>query len=140
MSAATSQSRTPTAHARKASGFPIGFYRYRNYTLFAFTCIPIMLSATALLEGAYALGKGEEAWKAWLATMGKPHWLALSFVNLAFVLYFAIRFGWVGRKIAAGRIGPIPRPPLPMPLLGVAPLGGFVTLWIVLLAILGGLL
>jgi TRAP-type C4-dicarboxylate transport system permease small subunit len=66
--------------------------------------------------------------------------MALSVVCLLFTLYFAIRFFWVGRKIAAGRIGPIPGPPLPMPILGVAPIGGAVTLWLILLAILVGLL
>ena len=59
-------------------------------------------------------------------------------VCLAFTLYFAIRFAWIGRKLGAGRIGPIPAAPLPLPILGVAPIGGFVTLWIVLLVILGG--
>jgi len=140
VSAATTHSKTPTAASRKPSGFPMGFYRYRNYTLFAFTSVPIMLCATALIEGANALSHGKEAWEAWLANMAKPHWLALSWVCLGFVLYFAIRFGWVGRKIAAGRIGPVPRPPLPLFLLGVAPLGGFVTVWLILLAILGGAL
>ncbi len=59
---------------------------------------------------------------------------------LLFTLYFALRFGWVGRKIPAGaKIGPIPlAPPVPMALLGLVPIGGFVTLWIVVLLVLGG--
>ncbi len=59
-------------------------------------------------------------------------------VVLVDTLYFAFRFGWVGRKIAAGRIGPIPGPPLPLAILGLAPLGGFVTLWLVVLLVIGG--
>ncbi|HXZ86784.1 MAG TPA: hypothetical protein VEI82_14980 [Myxococcota bacterium] len=132
--------KTRTAAARPPSGFPFGFYRYRNYVLFAATSVFMALGCVGLLEGLHALGQGPEAWNAWLARMARPFDLALSLVVLAFTLYFAIRFGWVGRKIGAGRIGPVPRPPLPMPVLGVAPIGGFITLWLILLAILGGLL
>ena len=140
MSAAATSHKTPVSAARKPDGFPLGWRRYRSYTLFAFTSVPIMVSAVGLLEGVHALAQGEDAWKAWLAALRQPHWLALSSFCLAFVLYFAIRFGWVGRKIGAGRIGPLPRPPLPLPLLGIAPIGGFVTVWLVLLVILGGVL
>ncbi len=130
--------KTPTAPARKPSGFPLGWYRYRNYTLFAATCIPMAFAAVELLLGVAALGQGEEAWTAWLSTLSAPGLRALNVICLLFAIYFAFRFGWVGRKIAAGRIGPVPKPPLPMPILGLAPLGGFVTLWLVLLVVLGG--
>lgn len=136
--AQTRTSSTPTAPARKPSGFPLGWRRYRSYTLFAFTCIPMAISGLLLLQGVSALGQGEQAWATWLAGLASPGMRALNLFCLAFTLYFAIRFGWVGRKIAAGRIGPIPAPGLPMPILGVAPIGGFVTLWLVLLLILGG--
>jgi len=98
------------------------------------------IAALELLLGVAALGKSEDAWRAWLASLASPPMRAINLVCLLFSIYFAFRFGWVGRKIAAGRIGPIPRPPLPMPILGIAPLGGFVTLWLVLLVILGGFL
>lgn len=137
---AATPSKTRTAPARPPSGFPFGFYRYRNYVLFAATSVFMALAGVGLLEALYALGRGEEAWKAFLARMAQPHNLVLSFVVLGFTLYFALRFAWVGRKIGAGRIGPVPRPPAPLPILGVAPIGGFVTLWLILLAILGGLL
>lgn len=130
--------KTPTAPARKPSGFPLGWYRYRNYTLFAATCIPMAIAAVELIVGLAALGRGEEAWKAWLASLASGPLRALNIVCLLFSLYFAFRFGWVGRKIAVGRIGPIPGPPLPMPILGVAPLGGFVTLWLILFLVIGG--
>jgi hypothetical protein len=136
----TPAGKTRTAPSRGPSGFPVGFYRYRNYVLFASTSVFMALGCVALLEGLHALSQGPEAWQAWLATMSQPHNLALSTLVLAMTLYFVIRWGWVGRKIGAGRVGPIPRPPLPMPLLGVAPIGGFVTLWLILLAILGGVL
>ncbi len=130
--------KTPTAPARAPSGFPFAFYRYRNYTIFAFTAIPMAVSLAFLVRGVAALGAGEDAWQAWLAAQSASGLTWLHLVCLLFTLYFAIRFGWVGRKIGAGRIGPVPSPPLPMPLLGVAPIGGFFTLWLVLLIILGG--
>jgi hypothetical protein len=132
--------KTRTAAPRPPAGFPFRFYRYRNYVVFAATSVFMALGCVGLLEALYALGRGEEAWKEFLANMAKPHNLVLSLVVLGFTLYFVLRFAWVGRKIAAGRIGPIPRPPLPMPLLGVAPIGGFLTLWLILLAILAGVL
>jgi hypothetical protein len=130
--------KTPTFPARKPSGFPLGWYRYRNYTLFALTCIPMAIAALELLQGVAALGRGEAAWSAWLASLAGGPVRALNILCLLFTIYFAFRFGWVGRKIAAGRIGPVPKPPLPLAVLGIAPLGGFVTLWLVLLVILGG--
>lgn len=139
-SATRTEAKTPVAPARAPSGFPMGFHRYRNYTLFASTSAFMMLGCIVLLEGLYALGQGEQAWGEWLAMMAKPQWLLASAVVLVFTLFFAVRFGWVGRKIAAGRIGPVPPPPLPLPLLGILPVGGFVTLWIVVIAILGGAL
>jgi len=132
--------KTPTAPARPPAGFPVGFYRYRNYVLFAATSVFMGLGCVGLLEALHALGKGEAAWNEYLAEMAKPHNLALSTVVLGFTLYFVIRFAWVGRKIAAGRIGPIPKPPLPMPVLGVSPLLGSFPLWLILFAIFGGLL
>ena len=137
---AQTAAKTRTAPPRAPSGFPFGFYRYRNYILFAATSVFMALGCFALLEGLHALSQGEAAWNAWLAALAKPQFLALSTVILLFTLYFVFRFGWVGRKIGAGRVGPLPRPPLPLPLLGVAPLGGFVTLWLILLAILAGVL
>lgn len=140
MSAHPAAEKTRTSPARAPSGFPFGFSRYRNYVLFAATSVFMALGCIGLLEGLYALSKGPEAWNAWLAHMAQPFDLALSLLVLGFTLYFVFRFGWVGRKIGAGRIGPLPRPPLPLPVLGLAPLGGFATLWLILLAILGGLL
>ena len=139
MSAAHAKAeKTPTAPARKPAGFPLGFYRYRNYTVFAATCIPMAVATLELLGGVGALSRGEAAWNAWLASLASGSMRALNIVCLLFSIYFSFRFGWVGRKIAAGRIGPIPKAPLPLPILGLAPLGGFVTLWLILFVILGG--
>lgn len=139
MSTATAHAeKTRTSPSRKPDGFPMGWYRYRNYTLFAFTCVPMAISLACLVIGIFALGHGEEAWQAWLARQATPAFRVVHLVCFGFTLYFAIRFAWVGRKIAVGRIGPIPGPPAPIGLLGIAPIGGFVTVWLVLLVILGG--
>jgi divalent metal cation (Fe/Co/Zn/Cd) transporter len=137
---APAAAKTRTARARPPDGFPLGFYRYRNYIVFAATSLFMMLGCAMLLDAIHALGQGEAAWLAFLARMARPYYLATSTVVLLFTLYFVFRFAWVGRKIAAGRIGPIPRPPVPMFVTGVAPIGGFLTLWLILLLILGGFL
>ncbi len=98
--------RTRTLPARAPDGFPFGFRRYRNYVVFAFTAFPMALSAVILLFGLAALGRGESAWQGYLASLSSAPAIVLSLVLLGFTLYFAIRWGWVGRKIAAGRVGP----------------------------------
>ena len=138
--AAAPAQKTRTAPARPPSGFPLGFYRYRNYVLFAATSLFMMLGCAMLLDALHALGQGEAAWQAFLTRMARPYYLATSTVVLLFTLYFVIRFAWVGRKIAAGRIGPIPRPPVPMAVTGILPIAGFPVLWLILLLILGGFL
>lgn len=138
--ASAREHKTPVAPARAPDGWPMRYSHYRNYLLFAATSIFMALGCIVILEGLYALSQGEQAWAEWLAMMAQPHWLFASVVVLGFSVYFAIRFGWVGRKIGAGRIGPVPPPPLPLPVLGILPIGGFVTLWLVLLIIMGGVL
>ena len=132
---------TPTLPARAPDGYPFRFSNYRNYVLFAMTSLFMAVACIILLVGVNALASGEEAWNAYLAGLGSPVMLFVSSVVLIFTLYFALRFGWVGRKIpAGGKIGRIPLAPaaIPMPLLGLAPIGGFVALWLVVLLVLGG--
>ncbi len=134
-------SNTPTLEARAPDGYPFGFSHYRNYVLFAATSLFMALACIILLVGVNALAGGEESWNAYLAGLASPVMLFVNSIVLIFTLYFALRFGWVGRKIAAGgKVGPIPLAPwgIPMPLLGLAPIGGFVTLWLVVLLVLGG--
>ena len=134
-------SKTRTLEARAPDGYPLGFSHYRNYVLFAATSVFMVLACIILLVGVNALAGGEESWNAYLGGLASPGMLFVSCLVLVFTLYFALRFGWVGRKIpAGGKIGPMPLAPpgIPMPLLGVAPIGGFVTLWLVVLLLLGG--
>ncbi len=131
---------TRTLPARAPDGWIFRYSHYRNYILFAATSVFMAIACVVLLFGIRALAGGEQAWNDYLAALGSPALLLLNSVVLLFTLYFALRFGWVGRKIPAGaKIGPIPlAPPVPMALLGLVPIGGFVTLWIVVLLVLGG--
>ncbi len=132
--------RTRTIPARPPDGWILGYSHYRSYFLFGATGIFMAIACVVLLVGISALGRGEEAWSEYLTMLGSPLMLLVNSVVLVFTIYFALRFGWVGRKIpAGGKLGPIPMAPgIPMPLLGVLPIGGSVTLWIVVLLILGG--
>ena len=131
-------SKTRTAPPRPPDGWPFQHGRYRSYVLFALTGVFMAIGCIHLLMGVAALGAGEQAWRDYLASMGSPLMLGLNLIVIGFTVFFAIRWGWVGRKIAAGRVGPIPGPPLPLPVLGAAPVGGFVAVWLVLILILGG--
>lgn len=132
--------RTRTARARKPGGWPLAHARYRNYILFALTSVFMAIGAVLLLSGVEALGSGKAAWRAWLAWLGQPEIRVLSWISLLFTAYFTIRWAWLTRKIAAGRVGPIPRPPLPMFLLFLGTLGAFFVGLIVTLMIVGGAL
>lgn len=136
-------SATPTLPARAPDGWMFGYSHYRNYVLFAATSIFMAIACGLLLAGVNALAAGPEAWAGYLALLRSPALLVLDVVVLGFTLYFALRFGWVGRKIpAGGRLGPIPLAPraIPMALIGIANAGAFVTVWLVVLLVLGGLI
>jgi fumarate reductase subunit C len=130
--------RTRTAKPRKPGGWPLAHARYRNYLLFALTSAFMAIAAVLLLSGVQALGRGKEAWSAWLAWLGQPEIRVLCWVCLLFTVYFTIRWAWLTRKIAAGRVGPIPGPPLPLFLLFLGTLGAFFLGLIVTLMIVGG--
>ena len=136
----TATPRTPMAPPLPPQGFPLGYARYRNYVLFACTSIFMFIGAAVLLLGVRALANGPEAWARYLDGLGQPVALVLSAVVLAFSLYFVIRWSWIGRKIGVGRVGPVPRNPLPMPVIGIAPIVLFALVWVVVLMVLGGAL
>ena len=139
MSTATQTAqRTRTAPARKPGGWPLAHARYRNYLLFALTSVFMGAAALLLVAGIQALGQGKEAWRAYLAWLGTPGIRALSWISLLFTSYFTIRWAWLTRKIAAGRVGPIPRPPLPLFLLFLGTLGAFFVGLFVTLMVVGG--
>jgi fumarate reductase subunit C len=138
MSATTHAGRTRTAKPRPPGGWPLAHARYRNYLLFALTSAFMAIAAVLLLAGVRALGQGREAWQAYLAWLGTPGIRALSWVCLLFTLYFTTRWAWLTRKIAAGRVGPIPRPRLPLFALFLGTLSVFAVAFLVTLVIIGG--
>jgi fumarate reductase subunit C len=99
---------TRTLPARAPDGFPFAHPRYRWYVLFAATGLPLAVACVLLLLGVSALGEGSAAWARYLALMASPPMLVLSVAVFVAVLYFAIRFLWVGRKIPGVRLGPVP--------------------------------
>ena len=137
-SANPTASRTRTAPARKPGGWPLAHTRYRNYLLFALTSAFMAAAAVLLLAGVRALGRGRDAWQAYLAWLGTPGIRALAWLCLLFTAYFTLRWAWLTRKIAAGRVGPIPRPPLPLFVLFLGTLGAFAVGFFVTLMIVGG--
>ncbi len=139
--AAPTPERTRTSPARPPDGWPLAHGRYRNYLAFAATSLFMALGCVMLLFGVSALGRGPEAWRAYLDALGSPLALLTTLVVLANAVYFALRFGWVGRKIAGARLAGIPvAPPGPLELHGVMLPMGFVTVWLVVLVVLGGVL
>lgn len=131
--------RTPTAPPRPPAGFPLAYRSYRVYLLFGASSVSMLIGCVILLLGLHALGRSEEAWQGYLEGLASPSALLLTGLVLAHTLFFAIRFGWMARKIAAGRIHGIPlAPPLSLSLLGILPIAGFVSAWLAVLLLLGG--
>jgi fumarate reductase subunit C len=129
---------TRTAPARKPGGWPLAHARYRNYLLFALTSAFMAVAALLLLAGVQALGRGPDAWSAYLAWLGRPPIRALCWLTLLFTLYFTVRWAWLSRKIAAGRVGPIPGPRVPLFVIFLGTLGAFAVGLLVTLMIVGG--
>ena len=134
--AATRSSPTRTLPARPPDGFPFAHPRYRWYVLFAATGMPLALACVLLLLAVSALSQGSAAWARYLALMASPPMVVLSGAIFVAVLYFAIRFLWVGRKIPGVRLGPMPA--VSMEVAGVLQLVGFVKLFILVVILLSG--
>ena len=133
--------KTRTSAARPPDGWPLAYGHYRNYLAFAGTSLFMAVGCVVLLFGVWALGRGPEAWQAYLAALGSPLGLGLTLVVLTNAVYFALRFGWVGRKIAGARLAGIRvAPPAPLVVHGVLLPAGFVMVWVVVLLVLGGAL
>ncbi len=135
----TEPAKTKTLPARPPDGWPFRYGPYRNYIAFGATSLFMWIGCVVLLFGVRALGRGPEAWQAYLSALGSPAGLVLTLIVLAFTLYFAVRFGWVGRKVAAARLMGFPvAPPAPLFVHGVLLPSGFVAVWIGVLLVLGG--
>jgi fumarate reductase subunit C len=113
-SAAARAEPTRTAPAPKPEGFWIQHPRYRSYVLFAGTGALLWLGALVLARGLFALGEGVAAWNAYLAALGSPAGVVAMVVIFAATVFFALRFLWIGIKVATVDLGPIPAPPAPV--------------------------
>ena len=105
--------RTRTAPPRRPDQFPFSG-RYRAYTLFDMTGILYLLLGFVALRVVWALGSGEEAWRAALETLQSPLYLGFHLLSLASVIFVGVRFFGLFPKAQPPRIGPAKPPPPPV--------------------------
>jgi fumarate reductase subunit C len=129
---------TRSAPARAPEGFFLGHRRYLTYVLFAATGLTLWLGALILLRGVFALGQGVSAWNAYLDALGSPAGVLAVVVILASNVFFALRFLWIGVKVATVDLGPIPAPPAPA--VFVAHYAGLVVLTALVLLVASGVI
>jgi fumarate reductase subunit C len=127
---------TRTLPARWPDGFPLQNRRYFWYFLFAGTGMVLTLAAIVVLCVLRALASGFGAWAGLLETLASPPVLLLNGLLWIGVLYFAVRFLWVGVKIPSVKLGPIPAPPASVILVGH--FAGLITLSLVLIVLFSG--
>lgn len=130
------ESPTPTLPPRLPDGWWTGHTRYRNYVLFALTGLVLAGVNVLLLAGISALATSVAAWESYLAFLGGPLGVLIVLVLLVGTLFFAVRWLRVGKKIPAMELGPLPAPSMTVVL--IANFAGFVTVSLVLLALLSG--
>jgi fumarate reductase subunit C len=129
---------TRSAPARPPEGFWLSHARYRAYVLFAGTGLLLWLGALILLRGLWALGQGVAAWNAYVAALASPGGVAAMLVILAATVFFALRWLWIGVKVATVDLGPIPAPPAP--LVFVAHYAGLAALTALVLLVAAGVI
>jgi fumarate reductase subunit C len=135
---AASASVTRTLPARPPDGIWMKNPHYRWYILFAATGFVLTLVCVELLFAFGALGRGYAAWNSYLSVLSSPPLVLLNFLLFVGLLFFALRFLWVGVKIPTVALGPIPAPPAPLIL--VAHFGGLFALTLVILVVFSGFL
>lgn len=136
--AASGAGSTPTAPARAPDGWWLQHPRYRAYVLFAATGWILAIDVLIVLHAIRALGRGAEAWRAFLASLASPVGIAFSWLLFLSTLFFALRWLRVGAKI----------PPFPSALTFSLPVGfywaghlaTFALLSLALLLILAGVI
>ncbi len=129
---------TRTAPPRPPEGFWLGHPRYRAYVLFAGTGAMLWLGALVLVRGLFALGEGVAAWNAYLAALGSPPAVLAMVLILGSAIFFALRWLWIGIKVATVDLGPIPAPPAPV--IFVAHYAGFAALTALVLLVAAGVI
>ena len=104
---------TRTAPPRMPREFPMQG-RYRAYTLFDATGIVYLLLGLLALHLVWALGDGEVAWSAVMASFRHPLYLAFHALAFVSVVFVAVRFFSLFPKAQPPRIGPLRPPPQPL--------------------------
>ena len=127
---------TRTLPRRLPDGWWLEHPRYRSYVMFAATGIVLSIVNVILLLGVRALGESVAAWEAYLAVLGSLPGLLFVLLLLLATVFFALRWVYVGRKVPAVKLGPIPAPSMTVAL--IASVAGLVTLWLVVLVLLSG--
>lgn len=126
---------TRTADPRPPDHFP-GRGNYVGYVAFGATGVLMWLAAFEVLRALRALGAGEEAWNAMLASFQHPIYLVFHVFLLVGLTWFALRFFSVFPKTQPPRMGPFARPPDVF--FKVALNGAFVAVTLLIALVLGG--
>src|SRR5262245_21091451 len=100
-------SATRTLPARAPDGFWRGNPHYFWYVLFAGTGFVLSLASLVVLYVLSALGTDFKAWQRAQSVLASPPVLLFNLLVLVGVVYFAVRFLWVGVKIPSVQLGRI---------------------------------
>jgi len=111
--AAAKPGTTRTAPPRMPREFPLQG-RYRAYTLFDATGVVYLLLGLLALRLAWALGSGEAAWSAAMASLQSPLYVIFHALAFASVVFVAVRFFRLFPKSQPPKIGPLRPPPQPV--------------------------
>jgi len=104
---------TRTAPPRMPREFPLQG-RYRAYTLFGASGVVYLLLGLLALRLAWALGSGEAAWNAAMASLRNPLYVIFHALAFASVVFVAVHFFRLFPKSQPPRIGPFRPPPQPV--------------------------
>lgn len=126
---------TRTADPTPPPHFP-GRGNYLSYVMFGATGVLMWLGAFQVLHALRALGKGEAAWNAMLASFANPIYLLFHTFLLIGLTWFSLRFFKVFPKTQPPRFGPFARPPDTF--FKVVLNGAFVVVSLAIALVLGG--
>ena len=88
--------------------------RYRAYTLFDTTGVVYLLLGFLALRLTWALGSGEAAWSAAMASLRNPLYLVFHALAFASVVFVAVRLFRLFPKSQPPKIGALRPPPQPV--------------------------
>ena len=126
---------TRTADPRPPDHFP-GRGRYRAYIAFGSCGLFLMLSSLLVLRVVWDLSEGEAAWNALMESFANPIYRLYHVLALIGLVWFSVRFFRLFPKTQPPRLGPAPRPPDAVFLVGLN--GAFVLVNLLAILILRG--